>query len=114
MLYCKLQIFLACIVSNIIIKAAILGTPTLGCDFSGKSSQNEFAENGLVTPCKDPSRLDATLDALLTIDKSSLQVRTSLLRGLAKFNGPNDGKSHERVVDIVTGKQNFNLEDRLA
>jgi UDP-N-acetylglucosamine 2-epimerase len=92
---------LICVVSNIVIEAAIVGTPTLVCDFIGRAKVLSFVEEGLCLGCTDPALVRETVMRLLFDHNTAKQALELMERGLHRFNGPNDGRSSERIVDIV-------------
>lgn len=95
---------LICIMSNIVIEAGVTGTPTLMCDFSGKARVLDFAAEGLCMPCKSASELPEILGKLLS-DESYMQMALQRMHaGLRRFNGPNDGRSTQRIVDYVVAR----------
>ena len=92
---------LVCIVSNVIVSAAVLGTPTLVCDFSGKSKVIDFVREGLAEGCYDPALIRQTVEGLLFDQKTREACIARLARGVRRFNGPNDGQSAQRIVDFL-------------
>jgi hypothetical protein len=92
---------LICVMSNIAIEAAVMGTPTLMCDFSDKTKVIDFAEEGLCVACRDPAMLKPMLEQLLFDEVKSVELHARLAQGIRRFNGPNDGRSTERIVDRV-------------
>lgn len=89
------------VVSNIAIEAAIRGTPTLICDFSGKTDVVDFVAEGLSMGCDDPARVGEMVHAMLFDEATAAQARQLLERGIRRFNGPNDGQSSERIADYL-------------
>ncbi len=87
------------VVSNIAIEAAIRGTPTLICDFSGKADVVDFVAEGLSMGCEEPARVGEMVHAMLFDEATAAQARQLLERGIRRFNGPNDGQSSERIAD---------------
>ena len=87
------------VVSNIAIEAAIIGTPTLICDFSGKADVLDFVAEGLSMGCSDPSRVGEMVHAILFDEATAARARELLQDGIRRFNGPNDGQSSERIAD---------------
>ena len=92
---------LICILSNLIISAAILGTPTLSCDFSGKRKVIDFVEENLCFGCNKVEEIDSIIENLLCLGKESSVIKQKLKQGIVRFNGPNDGQSHSRIKDIL-------------
>lgn len=88
---------LMAILSNVIVTAAALGTPTLVCDFSGKSKVVDFVAEGLCSGCYEPDQVHQTIRSLL-FNADARQEALNRLVHVKRFNGPNDGRSHERVV----------------
>lgn len=87
------------VVSNIAIEAAIIGTPTLICDFSGKADVVDFVAEGLSIGCEDPARVGEMVHAMLFDEATATRARELLQHGIRRFNGPNDGHSSERIAD---------------
>jgi hypothetical protein len=92
---------LVCIISNMIVMAAILGTPTLVCDFSGKRRPLDFVAEGLSFGCFSQSEIAPMVRRLLFDPAAAQEWRQMRRTALRGFNGPNDGQSHSRVVDLV-------------
>ena len=92
---------LICVLSNLIISAAILGTPVLSCDFSGKRKVIDFVKEGLCFGCDKVEDVDSMIGDLLRLGKESSVVKQKLKQGIVRFNGPNDGQSHSRIKDIL-------------
>lgn len=95
---------LICVLSNIIISAAVMGTPTLVCDFGGRTSVIDFVKEGLCIGCNDPAKLEKTLRSLL-FDPSRESDLQRAIKNIRRFNGPNDGRSAQRIVNYVLGRQ---------
>jgi hypothetical protein len=92
---------LVCIISNMIVTAAILGTPTVICDFSGKRRPLDFVAEGLSFGCFSQDDVAPMIRRVL-FDAAATEEWHHMRRiALRKFNGPNDGQSHCRVVDLV-------------
>jgi hypothetical protein len=98
---------LICVMSNIAIEAAVTGTPTLMCDFSGKTKVLDFAAEGLCIPCKSADELLEVLGKLLSDDSFMKSAHQRMRTGLRRFNGPNDGRSTQRIVDYVVERAGF-------
>lgn len=98
---------LICVMSNIAIEAGVTGTPTLMCDFSGKTKVLDFAAEGLCIPCKSAGELPGLLEKLLTDESFMNAARERMRTGLRRFNGPNDGRSTQRIVDYVLARAGF-------
>ncbi len=92
---------LVCIISNIIISAAVLGTPNLVCDFSNKRRVIDFVKEGLSSGCYTPSEVRGAVSRLLFDTAARKEALDKLHRGVRRFNGPNDGRSATRVADHV-------------
>jgi hypothetical protein len=92
---------LICQRSNIIITAAILGTPTLVCDFTTTPRILDFAREGIAAECTNPADI-ATLTHKYIFDpaeRAALLARTA--DNLHRFNGPCDGKTVPRIANIL-------------
>lgn len=89
------------VISNIAIEAAVIGTPTLMCDFSGKADVINFVREGLCTGCNDPRDVERLVHGLLFDEACAKDAREKMKRGLERFNGPNDGKSCDRIARYV-------------
>lgn len=92
---------LVCLISNIIVTAAILGTPTLVCDFSDKREPLDFVAEGLCYGCFDRTKVGETLELLLSNPRLKEDWRASKAPALRRFNGPNDGRSHLRIAEYI-------------
>lgn len=92
---------LMAITSNIIITAAVLGTPTLVCDFSGKTDVLDFVAEGLAIGCHEPTEVGRSIESLLFDLSSRACALAAMGMGLARFNGPNDGRSVQRIVSLI-------------
>jgi hypothetical protein len=92
---------LICTISNIIISAAIMGTPTLSCDFSGKRKVLNFVEEGLCYGCDKIEEIPLMVNMLLLDGKESDDVQEKIKNGMFRFNGPNDGESAARIGKIL-------------
>jgi hypothetical protein len=92
---------LICVRSNIIIEAAIMGTATLVCDFNPELARINMVDEGIALGCWRREDVAAKTRQCL-FDEATIRAHRQLTqRGLARFNGPNDGKSCRRVVDFV-------------
>lgn len=92
---------LICVLSNIIISAAQLGTPTLVCDFSEKRTPLDFVKEGLCLGCFEQDRLTDMLRTLLS-DSEERRAAIRLMKdGILRFNAYNDGQSHQRVIEEI-------------
>lgn len=108
---------LICIISNIIISAAVLGTPTLVCDFSNKRRVIDFVAAGLCRGCFDPTDVRASVERLLFDPTEEARVREMLALGVRRFNGPSDGKGAWRIVDYTLAradKDSMHFDERVA
>lgn len=95
---------LICTISNIIIRAAQYGTPCLSCDFSQRTRVLSFVDENLAYGCLDPSpiAIQEKINEILRIqDEDPRAQMVKLKEGIRRFNGPNDGLSHERVAQHV-------------
>ena len=92
---------LVCVLSNIIVNAALLGTPTLVCDFSNKRAPLDFVSHGLALGCFSPDRLPQILPSML--DENGLRSRALELlpTGMKGFNKPSDGRSALRIARLL-------------
>lgn len=89
------------VVSNIAIEAAVIGTPTLICDFSNKADVVDFVAEGLCMGCKDPTRVQEVVSDLLFDPRRSADAERLMREGVRRFNGLNDGHSSERIADFL-------------
>jgi hypothetical protein len=90
---------LVCILSNVIVRAALLGTPTLVCDFGDKRRPLDFVAEGLATGCFLPEQVGPTLSAMLE-DGPVREAAIAKLKSTAeRFNHGADGGSAERVAE---------------
>jgi hypothetical protein len=97
---------LVCILSNIIVTAAVVGTPNLVCDFSNKRAPVDYCREGLCLGCFDPESVPHTLKLMLMNSTLRDQALTMLKTGVHRFNGPNDGRAASRVVmDVMSSNQ---------
>lgn len=92
---------LVCIISNIIISAAVLGTPTLVCDFSNKRRVLDFVATGLCHGCFDPECVGEYVKRMLFDPNEEVRTLNMLANGVRYFNGPSDGQSAKRIVDFT-------------
>lgn len=92
---------LICVRSNIIIEAAVMGTPTLVCDFNAELARINMVEEGIALGCWRREDVAAKTRACLFDEETIRTHREITRRGLARFNGPNDGNSCSRVVDFI-------------
>ena len=89
---------LIAVFSNIIINAAVLGTPTLVCDFGNKRVTLDFVAAELCLGCFDQADLPRILRELLAPSKTREMAEKLLRETIGYFNGPNDGQSAVRVA----------------
>lgn len=94
---------LVCIVSNIIVTAAVVGTPTLVCDFSNKRAPVDYCREGLCLGCFDPAKVPDVLNLMLKDSEMRDHAYEMLKTGIRRFNGLNDGASGTRVAMEVVG-----------
>lgn len=92
---------LVCVLSNIIVNAALLGTPTAVCDFGNKRAPLDFVAEGLATGCFEPGAVAPTLRALLGPGPRRDEALARLRTARHRFNGPSDGQSAERIATRV-------------
>ncbi len=92
---------LICIVSNIVITAAVLGTPTLICDFSNKREPLDFYKEGLSVGCFKREKLNETLSELIENPSLYQRAKARVSEGIKRFNSDNDGRSAERVARLA-------------
>jgi hypothetical protein len=92
---------LICTMSNVAIEAAVAGTPTLMCDFADRAQVINFVDEGLCIGCTDPGLVSEMVRGLLFEPAARQQAVDIMAAGLRRFNGPNDGRSTERIVDFV-------------
>lgn len=90
---------LICIISNIIISAAVLGTPTLVCDFSNKRRVLDFVAAGLCRGCFDPDSVRDLVTSMVFDEDEKRKSSEMLAVGARQFNGPCDGRSASRIVE---------------
>ncbi len=93
---------LICVLSNIIVNAAILGTPTLVCDFSNKRKPMDFTAHGLCLGCFEAALLPDRIAGMLPGGKYRETAVDMLRSGLKAFNSPCDGNSARRVSRILS------------
>jgi hypothetical protein len=89
---------LVCITSNLIVRAAHLGTPTLVCDFSDKRRPVDFVAAGLATGCFAPEKVVATLTELINDGPERRRAVARLKGGISPFNDGADGRSATRIA----------------
>jgi hypothetical protein len=90
---------LVCVLSNIIVGAALLGTPTLVCDFGGKRRPLDFVAEGLATGCFKPEEVAGMLSAILRDGPVRDSAMSKLKHAPQRFNYGNDGQSAARVAE---------------
>ncbi|MCF8481480.1 MAG: hypothetical protein K9H25_13685 [Rhodospirillum sp.] len=91
---------LICMRSNIIVTAALLGTPTLVCDFSGSTEIIDFAEEGIAEKCDSQEQLAGLISEFLDPIRKT-KILEKILSNVHRFNGQNDGRSAERVENFI-------------
>lgn len=89
---------LVCVLSNIIVRAAILGTPTLVCDFGDKRRPLDFVTTGLAVGCFSPQQVAPMLADLIGDGPARERVVAQLKQAALRFCYRIDGKSAERVA----------------
>lgn len=92
------------VMSTVIIEAAVIGTPSLVCDFSGKSQVLDFVQEGLCFGCYDPADIQTKVQALLFDPEVRRQARQKIRDNIQRFNGPNDGGSAARIARIIADR----------
>lgn len=90
---------LVCVLSNIIVKAALLGTPTLVCDFGDKRRPLDFVAEGLATGCFAPEKVGEMLGAMLREGEVRDAAMAKLGNAAQRFNHGNDGRSATRLAE---------------
>lgn len=94
---------LICLKSNIIINAAIMGTPTLACKFSQIEFEPvNFEKEGIALGCFSENDLEKKLEDILFNREKRKELLDYINKNLSRFNGLNDGKSAERIVEILS------------
>ncbi|MBF0553698.1 MAG: hypothetical protein HQK96_03990 [Nitrospirae bacterium] len=94
---CDLLITMA---SNLIIEAGIMGIPSLVYNFSGIPCPIDLVSEGLCFGADSPEEFDKMV-RLLLFDATSRAEALKKLLLISRFNGPNDGKSSERIALFV-------------
>lgn len=89
------------VVSNIAIEAAVSGTPTLICDFSGKARSVNFVEQGLCLGVTDPAEVGASVRDILFDPARAREAAARIAKGVSRFNGPSDGASSSRIAAFI-------------
>ena len=92
------------IYSNVIINAAVLGIPTLVCDFGNKRAGFDFVAAGLSVGCFDPADLPQMLKEMLEASPLRKTAEELLRRNIRQFNGANDGQSAVRVAQEIKSR----------
>lgn len=89
-------------ISNAIIGASILKVPVLICDFSNKTKVINFVTEGICPGCFQVKELKDDLEHLLGMTDDELKrYYEKNYWNIARFNGPNDGKSAERISQLL-------------
>lgn len=99
-----------CATSNVAVQAAVIGTPTLMCDFSGKSSSVDFVAEGLCLGCKQPELVEGTVRGILFDPAQRASAFGAMSTGIRRFNGPNDGLSTVRIADEIVAQAALKLK----
>ncbi|MBF0553701.1 MAG: hypothetical protein HQK96_04005 [Nitrospirae bacterium] len=94
---CDLLITMA---SNLIIEAGVMGIPSLVYNFSGTPCPIDLVSEGLCFGANSPEEFE-TMVRLLLFDATSREEAFKKLSLISRFNGPNDGKSSERISLFV-------------
>jgi hypothetical protein len=92
---------LICVLSNIIVNAAELGTPTLVVDFGHKRQPLDFVTEGLAKGCFEPSRISESILDILNGPPRDEVIRR-LKPVVQRFNQGADGRSALRVAQRVS------------
>ena len=94
---------LICSASNINIQAAQLGTPALVVSLAVEPYRIDFVSEGLCIGVRKREEIGPTILGILTDDETRKRAKNLARTGIRRFNGPNDGRSVERVVDAILG-----------
>ncbi|MBF0553697.1 MAG: hypothetical protein HQK96_03985 [Nitrospirae bacterium] len=86
--------------SNLIIEAGVMGIPSLVYNFTGAPCPMDFVAEGLCFGSYSPEEFDKMV-RLLLFDATSRTEALKKLSSISRFNGPNDGKSSERIARFV-------------
>ena len=92
---------LVCVLSTIIIEAAIMGTPSLSCDFSNKTRVLDFVAEGLCPGCLSPEDVAPMVRDILFDAQIRQRVIWEMNSNISRFNGPNDGRSAYRIAALA-------------
>jgi hypothetical protein len=92
---------LICQRSNIVITAAILGTPTLVCDFSTSPRILDFVEEGVAAGCPTPADIGPLVHRYVFDSDARRELLAGIAGNLHRFNGPNDGHSADRISSAL-------------
>lgn len=95
---------LVSVMSTVIIEAAVVGTPTLVCDFSGKSAVLDFVGEGLCLGCTNPAEVRRQAEAILFDPATAELANRKMHDGIERFNGPNDGHSARRIARLTADR----------
>jgi hypothetical protein len=92
---------LICQRSNIVVDAALLGTPTMVCRFAGESGVIDFVAEGLALSCPAAAEI-RTLVRRYVFDLEARAAGLAAVAGsLHRFNGANDGGSARRIAAFL-------------
>lgn len=86
--------------SNLIIEAAVMGVPSLVYNFSGTPCPLDFVAEGLCLGAYTPEEFDKLARSILFDDEIRAEAMRKLT-GISRYNGPNDGRSAERIADYT-------------
>lgn len=86
--------------SNVMIEAAAMGVPSLAVNFSGVPCHLDLVAEGICLGCREREDLVTTVRDMLPGGRLRDQALEKL-RAIHRFNGPNDGRSVIRIVDIA-------------
>lgn len=90
--------------SNLIVEAGVLGIPSISYNYTDTKCPIDFEEEGLCIKARTPQECLEQIHEI-TSDTPLRAKAFELLKNISRFNGPNDGKSIQRIVDIVLETQ---------
>jgi glycosyltransferase involved in cell wall biosynthesis len=87
--------------SNVIVEAAVRGVPCIACNFTGDETiVIDFVAEGLCVGAESPEEFARIAADALAGGKMWDEMKRRLAT-VSRFNGPNDGRSAERIADRV-------------
>jgi hypothetical protein len=87
--------------SNVIVEAAVRGVPCIACNFTGDETiVIDFVAEGLCVGAESPGEFSRIAADALAGGKMWDEMQRRLAT-VSRFNGPNDGRSAERIADRV-------------